>query len=100
MFMLQWAVADSTVRRSPSCPVYPPAQPCTVSLKAVVLDLDSFAQGLEHQPADQRVAGSIPSQGHIPELQVQSSALIQGVGWDGGEYGNSLPMTFPLKPNS
>ena len=41
------------------------------------LALAAMAQLIEHQPADQRIKGSIPSQGHMPGLQARSP--VRGV---------------------
>ena len=43
-----------------------------LSFKKRVYSLAGVAQWIEHWPENQRVAGSIPSLGHMPGLQVRS----------------------------
>lgn len=60
--------------------------------------LAGVVQWLECQPLDQRVAGSISGQGHIPGLQVWSPALI-GVHAGGNQSMWDTLMFFPLPPS-
>lgn len=54
------------------------------------------AQWLEHQPVDLRVDSSVPGQGHIPQLQVQSPTLVGAHAGGNQSMCLSLPLLLPF----
>ena len=58
--------------RTPQCTGGGRARACPRRCQNLSLALAGVAQGMERWPVNQRVAGSIPSQGHVPGVQARS----------------------------